>query len=215
LPAKTATRSHLQQPRLLALAILFLFFLTAALSLADGTRLHSEQLQPDWQFFIPFFVWLVGILVLNKTVRRKLPNRDPWIFPTFAALIGWGLLTVWRLSPSLGQKQLGWYLLGCVIFWLGLNINRLSYLLKRYKYVWLLIGLSLIGLTFLVGVNPTGAGPQLWLSAFGFYFQPSEPLKLLIIIYLAAFFADQIKPNITLLGSVFPTLIVTAVAGFC
>jgi len=36
----------------------------------------------------------------------------------------------------------------------------------------------------------------------------------LIIIYLAAFFADQIKPNITLLGSVFPTLIVTAVAGF-
>ena len=214
MPAKTATRSHLQQPRLLALAILFLFFLTAALSLADGTRLHSEQLQPDWQFFIPFFVWLGGILVLNKAVRRKLPNRDPWIFPTFAALIGWGLLTVWRLSPSLGQKQLGWYLLGCVIFWLGLNINRLSYLLKRYKYVWLLIGLSLIGLTFLVGVNPTGAGPQLWLSAFGFYFQPSEPLKLLIIIYLAAFFADQIKPNITLLASIFPTLIVTAIAGF-
>jgi len=123
LPAKTATRSHLQQPRLLALAILFLFFLTAALSLADGTRLHSEQLQPDWQFFIPFFVWLGGILVLNKAVRHKLPNRDPWIFPTFAALIGWGLLTVWRLSPSLGQKQLGWYLLGCVIFWLGLNIQ--------------------------------------------------------------------------------------------
>lgn len=214
MPAKTATQSHLQQPRLLALAILFLFFLTAALSLADGTRLHSEQLQPDWQFFIPFFVWLVGILALNKAVRRKLPSRDPWIFPTFAALIGWGLLTVWRLSPSLGQKQLGWYLLGCVIFWLGLNINRLIYLLKRYKYVWLLIGLLLIGLTFFVGVNPTGTGPQLWLSAFGFYFQPSEPLKLLIIIYLAGFFADQIKPNITLLGSVFPTLIVTAITGF-
>ncbi len=88
-------------------------------------------------------------------------------------------------------------------------------MLKRYKYVWLLIGLLLIGLTFLVGVNPTGAGPQLWLEAFGFYFQPSEPLKLLMIVYLAAFFADQIKPNITLLGSVFPTLIVTARRDYC
>ena len=196
------------------LAVLFIFFLTGALSLANGTRLHSEQLQPDWLFFLPFFIWLISILVLYKAVRQELPTRDPWIFPTFAALVGWGLLTVWRLSPDLGLKQLAWYLVGCFLFWLGLRTNRLSHLLRRYKYVWLLIGLILIGLTFPIGVNPTGAGPQLWLKAFGLYLQPSEPLKLLIIVYLAAFFADQIKPNITLLGSVFPTLIVTGIAGF-
>ena len=152
--------------------------------------------------------------MLYRATRRKLPTRDPWIFPTFAALVGWGLLTVWRLSPSLGLKQLGWYAVGCAIFWLGLRTNRLSHLLKRYKYVWLFIGLLLIGLTFFIGVNPTGSGPQLWLQALGLYFQPSEPLKLLIIVYLAAFFADQIKPNITLLGSVLPTLLVSAMAGF-
>lgn len=212
--AKSATRSHSKQPRLLALAVFFLFFQAAALSLANGTRLHSNQLQPDWLVFVPFLVWLGGILALHKAVKRKLPNRDPWIFPTFAALVGWGMLTVWRLSPSLGQKQLAWFLVACVLFWLGLHTNRLSHLLKRYKYVWLLIGLLLIGLTFLIGVNPTGTGPQLWLEVFGFYIQPSEPLKLLLVVYLAAFFADQIKPNITLLGSVLPTLIVTAAAGF-
>ena len=214
MPAKTATRFQSKQPGLLALAVLFLLFQTAALSLANGTRLHSETLQPDWLVFVPFFGWLIGILVLYKTVRRKLPTRDPWIFPTFAALVGWGLLTVWRLSPSLGLKQIGWYLAGCFLFWLGLKTKRLSRLLKRYKYVWLLIGFLLIGLTFFIGVNPQGAGPQLWLQALGFYFQPSEPLKLLIIVYLAAFFADQIKPNITLLGSIFPTLIVAGTAGF-
>jgi len=214
LPAKTTSRSRSKQPRLLVLAVLFIFFLTGALSLANGTRLHSEQLQPDWLFFLPFFIWLISILVLYKAVRQELPTRDPWIFPTFAALVGWGLLTVWRLSPDLGLKQLAWYLVGCFLFWLGLRTNRLSHLLRRYKYVWLLIGLILIGLTFPIGVNPTGAGPQLWLKAFGLYLQPSEPLKLLIIVYLAAFFADQIKPNITLLGSVFPTLIVTCIAGF-
>lgn len=212
--ANTATRSQPKRSRLLVLAVLFLLFQTAALSLANGTQLHSERLQPDWQVFVPFFVWLAGILVLYSITRRKLPTRDPWIFPVFAALVGWGLLTVWRLSPSLGLKQLGWYLVGCVLFWLGLTTNGLLRLLKRYKYVWLLIGLLLIGLTFFIGVNPTGSGPQLWLQALGFYLQPSEPLKLLLIVYLAAFFADQIKPNISLWASVLPTLIVAATAGF-
>ena len=211
--AKTTAQPHSKQPRLLILAIIFLFFQAAALSLADGTRLHLEYLKPDWMTFVPFLVWLGAVLLLHKAVRERLPNRDPWVFPIFAALVGWGLQTVWRLSPSLGQKQLGWFLAGCVFFWLGLKTKRLSHLLKRYKYVWLLIGLLLIGLTFFIGVNPTGSGPQLWLKALGFYIQPSEPLKLLMIVYLAAFFADQIKPNITLLGSLLPTLFVTATAG--
>jgi len=217
LAANASVRSQSKQPKLLWLAALFLFFYAAALSLAEGISLHAEtlgQIQPDWLYFVPYAVWLVSIFLLYKAITRKLPNRDPWIFPVFAALVGWGLLSVWRLSPSLGEKQLGWYLVGCVLFWLGLNINRLTHLLKRYKYVWLLIGVLLIALTFLVGVNPTGSGPNLWLEAFGFYIQPSEPLKLLLIIYLSAFFADQIKPNITLLGSVFPTLVMTAIIGF-
>ena len=53
--AKTATQSQSKQPRLLALAVIFLLLQTAALSLAEGTRLHSELLQPDWAVFVPFF----------------------------------------------------------------------------------------------------------------------------------------------------------------
>jgi len=59
LPAKAAARLHSKQPKLLALAVLFLFFQTAALSLANGTRLHSETLQPDWLVFRAVFC-LVG-----------------------------------------------------------------------------------------------------------------------------------------------------------
>lgn len=193
---------------------LCLFFYAAALSLAEGISLHSEQPRINWLYFVPYCFWLVSVLGLHKAISRKLPNRDPWIFPIFAALVGWGLLSVWRLSPSLGEKQLGWYLAGSVVLWLGVQTNRLNYLLKRYKYLWLVCGLALIGLTFLVGVNPTGSGPRLWLRVLGLYVQPSEPLKLLMIVYLSAFFADQLKPNITLFGSVLPTLIMTAIAGF-
>ena len=36
--------------------------------------------------------------------------------------------------------------------------------LRRYKYTWLLVGLVLLALTFIVGVNPEGAGLTLWLG---------------------------------------------------
>jgi len=83
LSAKTATRSHSKQPRLLALAVLFLFFQTAALSLANGTRLHSEQLQPDWLVFVPFFVWLGGILALHKAIKTQTAKPRSLDFPNF------------------------------------------------------------------------------------------------------------------------------------
>ncbi len=59
-----------------------------------------------------------------------------------------------------------------------------------------------------------GAGPRLWLGCCGVYFQPSEPLKLLLVIYLSAYLADRI--GIGLLSSrntlFFPTLVVTSLA---
>jgi len=62
----------------------------------------------------------------------------------------------------------------------------------KYKYLWLIAGLILTGLTFFFGVYPSGEGPHLWLQIGNVYFQPSEPLKLLLIIFLAAYLADKI-----------------------
>ena len=42
------------------------------------------------------------------------------------------------------------------------------------------------------GTNPLGYGPRLWLGCCGVYLQPSEPLKLLLIVYLAAYLADWV-----------------------
>ncbi len=190
-----------------------MFFYAAALSLASGTRLHSETLLISAEYFVPFLVWLLGTLLVQRSISRKLPNRDPWIFPTTTGLTGLGMLTIWRLSPDLGLKQSAWFLVGCGLFLLALNTTDLIKFLKNYKYVWLLLGLILIGLTFVVGVNPTGSGQRLWLRMFDFYVQPSEPLKLLLIVYLAAFFSDQIRPNISWISSVFPTLVVVGFAG--
>ncbi|MDY0125253.1 MAG: hypothetical protein RBS09_03535, partial [Anaerolineaceae bacterium] len=98
-----------------------LFFYAAALALANGTRLHSESLLLTAEYFIPFTAWLVGTLLLQRNISRKLPNRDPWIFPATAGLAGLGMLTIWRLSPDLGLKQTVWYLVACGLFLAGLH----------------------------------------------------------------------------------------------
>jgi cell division protein FtsW (lipid II flippase) len=58
----------------------------------------------------------------------------------------------------------------------------------------LTIGLVLLAATLLFGVNPSGAGAALWLQIpllEGVYFQPSELLKLLLVVFLASYFDEQ------------------------
>ena len=57
--------------------------------------------------------------------------------------------------------------------------------LRRYRYLWLTGGILLASLTFVFGTNPSGGEPRLWLGCCGLYLQPSEPLRLLLIAYLA------------------------------
>ncbi len=65
---------------MLLMVCITLFFYAAALALASGTRLHSETLVISADYFVPFLVWLIGTLLVQRNISRKLPNRDPWVF---------------------------------------------------------------------------------------------------------------------------------------
>lgn len=210
---QSSSKKASSQLKLLPLIGLFVAFYALALALAPAIRTHEEAFQLEPTYAIPFVGWMAGILILNRVVSKKLPKHDPWIIPLVSALTGWGLLTIWRLSPSLGLKQLIWFLVSILVVIIGLNIANLIPLLKRYKYNWLALGLILVALTFIIGVNPSGNGPNLWLNLFGIYIQPSEPLKLLMIIYLAAYFSDQVRPNVSLTASILPTILITILIG--
>ncbi len=145
-----------------------------------------------WGHWLGFAVWVLLITIAFYQVRRRMPDSDPYLLPIAALLSGWGLLTVWRLEPSLGIRQTLWLLVSIAILILGLRLPADLRFLRRYKYLWLTSGLLLTALTLAFGTNPLGGGPRLWLGCCGFYFQPSEPLKLLLIIYLAAYFADRL-----------------------
>lgn len=148
----------------------------------------------------------------HRAANRHLPERDPYLLPAAGLLSGWGLLTIWRLDEDYGLRQTIWLAISVIIFISALYLPKNLAFLRRYKYILLSSGLLITALTLFFGTNPLGVGPHLWLGCCGVYFQPSEPLKLLLVIYLSAYLADRASIRLSSLPLLVPTLVVTGVA---
>ncbi len=200
------------QSRLLGLAGVFLFIYSIILTLAPATRERSWAVTYNWSHWIGFIVWVILFYLAHFQSRRYLPDADPYMLPVAALLTGWGILTIYRLVPSFGLRQSAWLFICGMIFILGLRLSPKLKFLAHYKYVWLTGGLLITALTLIFGVDPGGGNEHAWLGCCGIYFQPSEPLKLLLMIYLAAYLADRLPLNLHPLPLLAPTAVVLGVA---
>lgn len=70
---------------------------------------------------------------------------------------------------------------------------RLSLLdvLDHYRYIWLALGMLLILATFVFGVDPNGSGVKVWFNFGLFLFQPSELLKIILVIFMASYLNEH------------------------
>ena len=210
-PISSNPRTALQN-RLMQLAAGFLLLYSLILTLSPAVRYHTWAAPYRWIHWIGFFVWLIGFSWIARYIEKRLPERDPLLLPVAALLSGWGLLTIWRLSDHFGLRQTLWLAVSLAALYGALHVHAPLVQLRRFKYLWLTGGLLLTILTFFFGTYPGGVGPRLWLGCCGIYFQPSEPLKLLLIIYLAAYLADRLPLQGNLMQLITPTLVLVGVA---
>jgi cell division protein FtsW (lipid II flippase) len=181
---------------LLALSAIFVWISGVSYSLVSTGRLALSHL------------WAPAVLTLvlggaHVVFNKLLPLRDPVLLPIAGLLMGWGLVLVDRLAANFLPRQALWVVLGLVAIVLLAVFPRprpgdpagLRWL-RRYRYTWLILGLVLLGLTFVFGVNPSGANLRFWLGTTlpligPVYFQPSELLKLLSVVFLASYMAEK------------------------
>jgi cell division protein FtsW (lipid II flippase) len=176
-----------------SLAFLFLLLTALALSFATAARLGQWVAFGDrWGHFLVLPVWVFGFWLTRRALQRTNPERDPILLPTAFLLTGWGLLAIWRIFPSFGLRQTGWFIVGFTVLYAVLQGDRHLTWLRRYRYVWMSVGLVLMGLTLVFGTHPTGGEPRLWLGCCGVYLQPSEPLRLLLVAFLASFLSEKL-----------------------
>jgi cell division protein FtsW (lipid II flippase) len=100
------------------------------------------------------------------------------------------LVMMARLVPALLWRQALWIGVGALVF-VGVSVLVPSVgWLRQYRYTAAGLGLLFVLSTFVFGVDPNGSGASLWLGAGGVYFQPSEILKILLVIFFAAYLDD-------------------------
>lgn len=99
---------------------------------------------------------------------------------------------------GIAARQTLWVTLGTLIMatilftpldHLCIRLFRLSFtdVLDHYRYLWLMLGLALILATFVFGVDPNNSGVRVWFNLGFFYFQPSELLKIILVIFMASY----------------------------
>ena len=204
--------NRVTQSSLLKIAAGFLFLQSITTTLAPAVWVRTLNTELRWSHWIAFAIWCLLAWWAHRSIFERLPDADPYLFPSAALLSGWGLLTIWRLDPGNGARQALWLIAATAIFWVGLRLPAPLGFLRKYKYILLTGGLLLAGLTLLFGTNPVGYGPRLWLGCCGFYFQPSEPLKLLLIAYLSAYLADWLPIRLRTFPFIYPSLILIGLA---
>ncbi len=210
---RSASSIDQRQSRLLLLAALFLFLDSVILTLSPAVREQTWNVSYRWSQWIGYAIWAALFFLADRFTRKQLPDRDPLLLPLASLLSGWGILTIWRLDPAYGIRQAIWLTvslaaLAAILYYLPSDLAPL----RRYKYILLTGGLIITGLTLLLGTNPEGYGPRLWLGCCGVYLQPSEPLKLLLVVYLSAYLGDRLLIRQRFFPLLFPTIFVTGIA---
>ncbi len=168
---------------LLAYPILFLGVGLVVLALVRRQPLEWDTLEGAGLF-------AAALLATSAWVRRRLPFADPLLLPLAACLASVGQLMTSRLEPALGPRQGIWVLAGLAAL-VAVSLLPSILVLRRYRYTWATLGLLLLIVTLAFGSDPNDSGARLWLTFGPVNVQPTEIVKLLLVVFLAAYLEDH------------------------
>lgn len=195
--------------RLLLMALLFF----AAGYLLVVAAVRSSEFIPTargivdilWPSVLPF-VLFIGV---SFGLSWRMQQADQFILPIVALLTGLGLMIIARLEPNLPSDNAGvdakqslWVTVGVFVMAVVLFVpwddlfrrwQRTSLMdwIDHHRYVWLVLGIVLILATFAFGVDPNDSGVKAWFNLGIFYFQPSELLKIILVVFLASYLEEH------------------------
>jgi cell division protein FtsW (lipid II flippase) len=194
---------------LFILPIMLMLLAMTQLLLARSAVTTTDDIRnlPILQGLTPIIGLIVALTVVHIILNIFFRKADQMILPLVGLLSGFGILMATRIGPTLlpagkiiradpnlGNKQLLWVVLGlaiCMGIVFGLrNIQWLS----RFKYTVALLGIILFSLTLVSTAavllrNQAPTRDQLTIGPFSF--QPSELLKVCIVIFFAAYLSEN------------------------
>jgi len=169
------------------LSLVLLVAVAFATGWAGETFSIAGRVTSDWYGTPLLFGALLLATCLVLSVLRS--TSDQTLLPMVGILSGVSLLVLNYLEPSQERAQFGWLALGLALMLATAFGLRDVGLLQRYKYTAAALGIALLVVTAIFGREINGA--KLWLGAGPFQFQPSGVMKLLLVIFMAAYLEER------------------------
>jgi cell division protein FtsW (lipid II flippase) len=157
----------------------------------------SQKTLPPLEALLPALGLIAALGGAHFLLCIIAPEADQTLLPIAGTLASIGVLMSIRLGPDLGQdnlgtKQLGWVIIGlacCVAtVWATRNLQWL----RLFKYTWAILGLALVGITFIHARSLSLDSPSRDVLGLGpFSLQPSELLKICLVIFFAGYLSEN------------------------
>lgn len=143
----------------------------------------------------------VGLFVGAHLALVAFGHRgDQLLLPAVGGLGAFGIIMLNRLPQDLAgtrafglelgmaSTQLLWFAVGIVVM-LAIAVGlRDDGILRHYKYTWAAIGIGLLVATMIFGYEVNGA--RLWINLGPVSVQPGELIKIVLVVFLAAYLAE-------------------------
>ncbi len=182
--------------RLTVISVLIAIVGMLAVELAEGDKVTIAR--PELERGVVFGAVLLAAALFWNVTRF---NGDQILLPLVSVLAMFGYVVLFRLQPDLTRldnglaglaARQGIYIGAGLILMLGIGrFFRYWILLKRYRYTMLLICIALLMVTFIFGTPINGA--KLWISVGPIQIQPSEIIKIGLVLFLASYLDEHRK----------------------
>jgi cell division protein FtsW (lipid II flippase) len=146
-------------------------------------------------------VYVTLVLAAHLALALLGHRGDQLLLPLAATIGGVGLVMLNRLPQDLtgmdlfgmqigmAGTQLAWFAIGLVAMVAIAVFFRDDGALRHYKYTWAAAGSVLLVVTFLFGTEVNGA--RLWLHLGPIGFQPGEAIKIVLVVFIAGYLAEN------------------------
>lgn len=141
---------------------------------------------------VPFLVVVLALLLVGHVaVRRLAPAADGLLLPLAGLLNGLGYVFIARTDEDLAGLQATWTAVGVAAFVVTLVVIRRVRQLERYRYTFALVGIALLLLPLVPVIGREINGARIWVSIGPLNFQPGEPAKLALAVFLSAYLVER------------------------
>lgn len=175
-------RAIRHETRILLFAPAFLAVGLLIINIGEGVPLKGQPV-------IPAVLAGAALIAAGLLTRRWLSRVDNYLFPMASMLSVFGLVMLFRLAPEYATRQVYWLLFGLVCYLFTACGLRDYKRLEEYKYLYILGGLVALLATILFGIEVGGA--RSWIAVGDFRMQPSELVKIVLVIFLASYLNEE------------------------